>query len=310
MRCVALLFLTLSCLSAYAGEPFGLPSTVSNRHVYDSANRLSNQEEAVIQKELKAYYKKTSNVILVVTIPSLQGTEFPTLHAWNVHLFDTWKPGSAKKNNGVIITIVGTIAPYKIWITPGRGLEGALPDAIANRIAEDDVDTVLNSPNGYFLGVKLAIERLQQVIGDEFTKDTAEQNQPVRDENMELAQVLFVIVLMVLAVFLFVWLLKMAWRTRMTIPDSTDPWDLPEERTHSARMEPSSDHHTTHRGRSEDVSQRDVYIPISLPSRDDEEEDTRQDDTSVTQDEPDSAPDDSYRFDTDGETGGAGAGTE
>ena len=90
--------------------------------------------EALNQK-LEDFEKKTSSQILVVIFPKLP--ERAALEDFTVRAAQAWGVGQKGKENGAILFIF--FADRKIRIEVGYGLEGAIPDAIAKRIIEDEI---------------------------------------------------------------------------------------------------------------------------------------------------------------------------
>ncbi|WP_373767868.1 YgcG family protein [Glaesserella sp.] len=104
------------------------------RYVSDYTQTLSAQDTQTLENALVEYGKKTSSQIAVVLVPTTQGEEVST-YAFN--LFNKWGIGREKQNNGVLLLIVKN--DRKLFIATGRGLEGALPDAIASSIIRNDI---------------------------------------------------------------------------------------------------------------------------------------------------------------------------
>lgn len=86
-----------------------------------------------LERALVAFDDSTSNQICVLTVPTLDGM---AASDYAVQTFNSWKIGSEKNNNGVLILIKPkTDREYgEIWITTGYGLEGALTDAVCHNI--------------------------------------------------------------------------------------------------------------------------------------------------------------------------------
>src|SRR3989344_1410837 len=163
--------LLLAVILAWSGLGYAgieIPKVLPRELVADYAAQLSPPERNALGQKLHEYYNKTSNVFVIVTIPSLEAVNQPSLQEWNMHLAETWKPGDAKKDNGLILTVLGTRAPYKVRINPGRGLEGALPDAYLKRLIEDRMKPVLNQPGQFSAGISLAVEDMAARVGSEF----------------------------------------------------------------------------------------------------------------------------------------------
>ena len=99
--------------------------------VVDSANILSPTTEARLTQQLAAHEASTSNQLVVLTVPDLQG------YAIADFALDTareWQLGQKDLNNGVLLLIARD--ERKIRIEVGHGLEGDLTDARSKRIIQ------------------------------------------------------------------------------------------------------------------------------------------------------------------------------
>lgn len=102
--------------------------------VVDRANLLSPDLESRIETQLEQHERATSNQVVVVTLPSLQGT---TIEDYGYQLGRHWAIGQAERNNGVLLIVAPN--QRKVRIEVGYGLEGALPDAISKAIIEQEI---------------------------------------------------------------------------------------------------------------------------------------------------------------------------
>jgi uncharacterized membrane protein YgcG len=171
LKALALCFLVLVGTSI-AQAKISIPDQLPHELVSDYAGMLTVGQKAELNAKLRAYYDKTTNVFVVVTIPSIEETGEATLQDWNMKLADTWKPGSAEKSNGLIMTISGKVPPFKVRINPGRGLTGSLTDAYLKRMIEDTMKPVLNAPTNYYQGINVAVDAMAAQVGDEFTHES------------------------------------------------------------------------------------------------------------------------------------------
>ncbi len=97
--------------------------------IVDGANLIAPEARQRIEAKLKAHEDKTSDQLVVATVPSLQDV---AVEDFANGLFRFWKLGQAKTNNGVLLLV----APKerKVRIEVGYGLEGALTDALSKVI--------------------------------------------------------------------------------------------------------------------------------------------------------------------------------
>jgi len=115
-----------------ASQASGLNVPALKGRVNDYADMLSPGETAELQAKLEQHEKETSNQIVILTVPSLEGE---VLEDFSIRVADKWKIGQKGKDNGVIILIARD--EKKIRIEVGRGLEGVLTDLLSGRIIEE-----------------------------------------------------------------------------------------------------------------------------------------------------------------------------
>ncbi len=120
--------LVVSVSLAQEGE---IPSRGTD-YVSDFAALLQPADKMTITKFASELEKKTTAQIAVVTI---QSTQPETIQGFSVRLFDQWKIGQKGKDNGALILVA--VNDRKAWITTGYGLEGAIPDVIANKVVQE-----------------------------------------------------------------------------------------------------------------------------------------------------------------------------
>jgi uncharacterized protein len=151
MKRIIVLFLSLLLCLTLAAQRV-LPKPNPPRLVNDAANLLTPDQEAALEAKLKAYDDSTSNQVVIVTVPTLNGLE-PNDYA--TELGRAWGVGGSEFNNGVVILIS---APpennsigekRRVYITAGYGLEGALPDITLKQIIESELIPNLVNKNYY-----------------------------------------------------------------------------------------------------------------------------------------------------------------
>ncbi|KAB2918137.1 MAG: TPM domain-containing protein [Bacteroidetes bacterium] len=116
---------------AFAGNIPAKPNTLVN----DYAGVLSASERNNLERVLVAYDDSTSNQIAIVIESNLPDGEEPFTRS--VDIAEGWGIGDAQNDNGVLIYIA--LNDRKMYIQIGRGLEGAIPDALAGRIIDYEI---------------------------------------------------------------------------------------------------------------------------------------------------------------------------
>lgn len=97
--------------------------------VVDAAGILKPEERAGLEAKLKAHEDKTSDQVVVATVPALGALG---IEDYANRLFREWKLGQTAKNNGALLLVAPT--ERKLRIEVGYGLEGALTDALSKVI--------------------------------------------------------------------------------------------------------------------------------------------------------------------------------
>lgn len=103
------------------------------RLVNDLAGVLSADQVNQLEQELSAYARQTSTQIVIVTVPTLGGEDIAD---YSFQLGEKWGVGQKGKDNGVVIVLKPKTAEEqqgRVFVAVGYGLEGIIPDAVANR---------------------------------------------------------------------------------------------------------------------------------------------------------------------------------
>lgn len=137
------------------------------RLVNDLAGLFTASQAAELERTLVAFNDSTSNQIAVVTVTDLEGYA-PADFATRIGL--EWEVGSADFNNGIVILVKPkTTSSGQVFISIGYGLEGAIPDAYAKRIINNEMIPYFME-NDYFSGVEAACETLMQLASGEISE--------------------------------------------------------------------------------------------------------------------------------------------
>jgi len=100
--------------------------------VTDLAQILTPDQTQRLEETLARYESETGHQIAVLTVPTLDGEP---IESFSMRVVESWKLGSKGADNGVLLVV----APRerRVRIEVGYGLEGAIPDAIANRVIDE-----------------------------------------------------------------------------------------------------------------------------------------------------------------------------
>lgn len=102
--------------------------------VVDQVGLLNPQTKAMLSENLQRTFNNQGPQIQVLIVKSLNGE---SLEGVAIEVFDKWKLGTEKGDNGILFLIAPNEKRLRIEV--GRGLEGDIPDAYAKRIVSDIV---------------------------------------------------------------------------------------------------------------------------------------------------------------------------
>jgi uncharacterized protein len=164
------------------------PAPNPPRLVNDFTGTLNAEEVAQLEKKLLAYSDSTSTQVSIVLLGSVGPYDIAD---YAFQLGEQWGIGGKGKDNGILI--LGAMEDRKIFIATGRGMEGAIPDALAKRIVSDMI-----LPNfkmeAYYQGLDQATDMIFKLASGEYTAE----------EVLSEGNSVGIILLIILLVFLFV----------------------------------------------------------------------------------------------------------
>lgn len=117
----------------------GLPPSPQPRYVLDEPGWLSPAGFNALDQKLMTYERETSSQLVVAVFRALPRDA--ELVDFSQRVFESWKPGGAAKDNGVILFVFA--GDRKLRIHTGYGMEGVLPDARCKQIIDEVIKPLL-----------------------------------------------------------------------------------------------------------------------------------------------------------------------
>jgi uncharacterized protein len=183
-------------VSALAITPQELLAHPPKKYFNDYAQMVQPATATYLEKALENFERETSNQILVVIFP-----EWPpdlVFDDYAQELFRAAKIGQQGKDNGVLVLL--SLKEGRIRIHTGRGLEGALPDALCIRIIRDEFAPQFRQKN-YDESMKQGLSAIMAAAKGEYKgsgKTVAEQNARTRDADSWIPITIFIIIVLVI----------------------------------------------------------------------------------------------------------------
>jgi uncharacterized protein len=176
-------------------DPMNPPRFVNN---FSQTGILSSVQEEELEQLLDAFEQETSNEITVVIVDDLGGDE-----AWHYasELGEKWGIGKADKDNGIVILVKPTEEKggHQVFISPGRGLEGAVTDISCGEIVDNEL--IPNFKKGdYFTGIKNAIVVLEKMAKGEINEKSYRKANKKNDLVSSIFGFLFIIILIIVLI--------------------------------------------------------------------------------------------------------------
>lgn len=178
-----LLGVLMCASSAFAyvspGAPVGYVNDFASIIDADSATTLTN--------ELTTFATNTGTDVVVVTVPNLGGGDIET---YANTLYREWGIGSSETDRGILVLIAKEEREVRIEV--GYGLEGEVPDVIANRIIHNVMVPFLADDKygeGLLAGTRALLAEIE-VVG--VAEETANDASPTGEEVWYIVVLIYV----------------------------------------------------------------------------------------------------------------------
>jgi uncharacterized protein len=144
---------------AHAQQLAPIPALTSP--VTDTTHTLTPDQTAALDAKLRAFAQARGSQVAVLIVPTTQPED---IAQYSIRVVEQWKLGREKEDDGVLLLVA--LNDRKVRIEVGYGLEGALPDATANRIIDEDLRPQFRRGDIYG-GIETAVDRIMRVIEGE-----------------------------------------------------------------------------------------------------------------------------------------------
>jgi uncharacterized protein len=153
------LALLLAALPLHAEGPVPVPPLTAR--VIDLTGTLSGEAVTGIEAKLADLETRKGSQIAVLIVPT---TEPEDIDQYGIRVEDTWKLGRKGIDDGAILLVAKN--DRRVRIEVGRGLEGAMSDAVANRIIDESITPHFKTGD-YNVGVEAGVEKMIAVVDGE-----------------------------------------------------------------------------------------------------------------------------------------------
>ena len=129
-----------------------------NAPVIDQANILSATEKSQLEQQIRNLHEQGKAQIGIVIVPT---TGQESIFDFAMRIAEQWKLGSAQNDNGLLIAVA--VNDRRLHIATGYGLEGIIPDIIANRIIREQITPYFKA-NQYGQGLISGVTEIERIV--------------------------------------------------------------------------------------------------------------------------------------------------
>jgi uncharacterized protein len=166
------------------------------QYVTDAAGVLSAQLVAALNQRLEAFERETSNQVIVATFPKIP--DGYALEDFTQRTAEAWGVGQSKDDNGVVLFVFPNDRATRIEV--GYGLEGAVPDAIAKRIIQNELLPAFRAGD-FNVGISRGVNAILQATRGEY-RGSGRTNADADAEDADGSSLVFFLFILVLIMVL------------------------------------------------------------------------------------------------------------
>jgi len=145
--------------SLHAQELVPVPPLASP--VTDVAGIFTPDQSAALDAKLRAFEQAKGSQVAVLVVPTTQPEE---IEQYAIRVAEAWKLGREGVDDGALLLVA--IQDRRVRIEVGYGLEGVLPDAVANRIIDEAIVPPFRKGD-FYGGISAGVDRMLRVIEGE-----------------------------------------------------------------------------------------------------------------------------------------------
>ncbi len=148
-----------ACFLPQAQADVAIPALKAR--VTDLTGTLTPDQVATLEQRLAAFEAKKGSQIAVLMLST---TKPDAIEQFSIRLAEAWKIGRKGTDDGLILLIAKEDRRLRIEV--GYGLEGAIPDAVANRVISEAI-TPRFKAGDYYGGVSAGVDQLIRLVEGE-----------------------------------------------------------------------------------------------------------------------------------------------
>jgi uncharacterized protein len=144
---------------------FGIHAEVAvpplTARVTDLTGTLSPSQRDALEQELRVFETRKGSQIAVLIVPT---TQPEAIEQYSLRVAETWKLGRKGVDDGALLLVAKDDRALRIEV--GYGLEGVIPDAVANRVI-DEIIVPFFKQGDFYGGIQAGVSRLTRLVDGE-----------------------------------------------------------------------------------------------------------------------------------------------
>ncbi len=152
------LLLVLLALPSLAAQ---VPVPPLTGRVIDLTGTLTAEQQQHLETEIAALEARKGSQVAVLLVST---TGEDSIEQFGIRVVDAWKLGRKGVDDGVLVLVAKKDRALRIEV--GYGLEGVIPDAVANRIVEEVMVPLLRQGD-YYAALQAGVDRIARLIQGE-----------------------------------------------------------------------------------------------------------------------------------------------
>ncbi|EEX83249.1 conserved hypothetical protein [Brucella abortus bv. 3 str. Tulya] len=188
LAAMVVLFAALCAFQGALAQEAAKPTLSLTGRVVDAAGIIDPAQRQQLVQKLADFEVKSSDQLVVVTVPSLNGEDIET---YSNRLFRAWALGQKQENNGILLVVAPN--DRKVRIEVGYGLEGVMTDALSSIIINGTIIPEFRSGN-YSQGIVQGVDGILSVLsGDSVEFEArAKRNVQTSSDDVDWVFVVFI----------------------------------------------------------------------------------------------------------------------
>jgi uncharacterized protein len=167
-------------------------------YVLDEAGVFSSAQRDGLARTLEQYERETSNQVWVCVMPRVPDDY--VVEDFTQRTFDSWRVGQKGRDNGIVLFVFPESRTTRIEV--GYGLEGAVPDGLANIIIQDDIVPSFRAGD-MAGGIERGVEALMAASKGEYTgtgQTTADEDLSGREATINLIIFIIFVIFVIISI--------------------------------------------------------------------------------------------------------------